>query len=137
MNDPNLKNSNLNLVKMSKSVKCITAKQDLVNDIIIVMRNMSSLNELKESNLFELVKSVCVLIENGDYKTKNPSLKLNKKDIAIQALVTLFPDLNNDKEKKYLSQSIDIFCESKIIKKITTSRYLKKVVVPFFKKKFL
>jgi hypothetical protein len=138
MNDsPSLKNSSLTLVKMSKSVKHITARTDLINDIVILMKSLSSLHELKETNLFEVIKRVCELIENGDYNSQDPNLKLNKKDIAIDSLLALFPDLNNDKDKKYISQSIDTFCNSKMVKKLSTSRFIKKTVWPFLKRKFL
>jgi basic membrane lipoprotein Med (substrate-binding protein (PBP1-ABC) superfamily) len=138
MNDPSkLKNSGLSAVKLSKSAKKITAHSDLLEDIVVVMKDMSSLKELKETQLFEVVKRVCELIENADYQTSKDELKLDKKAIAINAIVMLFPDLNNEKDKNYISQAIDTLCQSKIIKKNSVFRKVVKFVVPWLKKKLL
>ena len=137
MRAPELKNKNLNLVKLANSANKIVSHGDLKQDIITLCSSVSNLQELKETKLSTIVKYVCELIENGKYKAKDDKLKLDKKQIAIDALTTLFPDLNNDLDKKRLSDLIDFVCESDLVKKLPTSRILSKSIASFIKKKIL
>jgi hypothetical protein len=137
MSAPELKNKNLHLVKLANSANKIVSHGDLKQDIITLCQSISNLQELKETKLSTIVKYVCELIENGKYKPKDEKLKLNKRDLAIDALTCLFPDLNNDLDKKRLSDLIDFVCESNLVKKVGSSQIIKKGVVNFIKKKLL
>lgn len=139
MSAPELKNKNLNLVKLANSANKIVSHGDLKQDIITLLGSVSNLQELKETKLSTLVKYVCELIENGKYKAKDEKLKLDKKQIAIDVLTSpsLFPDLNNDLDKRRLSDLIDFVCESDLVKKLPTSRILSKSIGSFIKKKVL
>lgn len=132
-----LKNSKLNLVKLPKSARKFVSEGDLKNDCVMLLRALSNLQELKDKKISRLIIYVCSLIENAKYETKDERLKLNKKQVAIDTLTSVFPDLNNDVDIKRLSELIDTICESKVIKKVATSKVISKGVVNFIKKKLL
>jgi hypothetical protein len=130
-----LKNKKLNLVKLADSASKIVSNGDLKADIILLLNGLSNLQQLKSDKLSTIVKYVCELIENSDYKTKNDSLKLDKKQIAIDTLTSVFADLNNDSDKKRLSDLVDFVCESGLINKIPTSTICAKKTISWILKK--
>lgn len=132
-----LKNPKLKLVKLPKSARKIVSEGDLKSDCVMLLREMSNLQELKNKKISKILIYLCDLIENAKYETKDERLKLDKKQVAIDSLICVFPDLNNDVDIKRVSEIIDTICEEKVVKKVATSKVISKGVVNFIKKKLL
>lgn len=131
-----LKNKKLGLVKLGENALKIASHCDLTNDIITVLNAMNGLNQLKNSNVPELVKRACELAENADYSTTNEKLKLDKKQIVFDALFDIFPELNNDKDKTNIGQIIDFCCTHGLIKKIAQTTIVAKKVSKIVARRF-
>ncbi len=131
-----LKNKNLSLVKLGKSALKTVSHCSLQKDIITVLNETDGLDILKENHFFVLLKSVCELAENSDYKTSKDKLKLDKKQIVLDALLLVFPELNNDLHRKIISQFIDFVCSEKLIKKIPQTTIITNNVVDVVSRRF-
>ena len=137
MSAPELKNKKLSLIKLSSSAGKIVSNGDLKNDIVTLLSGLSNLQELKNSKLSTVVKYVCELIENSSYKAKTDALKLDKKQLALDAIIQTFPDLNNEADIKRLSDLIDFCVESGLVKAIPQSTIIAKSGLSWLKKKVL
>ena len=124
-----LKNPSLVLIPLKGVMAVKTNQSNLVQDIITILKEIPNLNELKGS--ITLLDNICLLIENHDQKTK-----VDKKQTAINIMIQLFPELNNDKDMKKLSQDIDeIISISKYVKKIPMFSKLSKQISAYVQKK--
>ena len=132
-----LKNKKLSLVKLSDSALKVSSQVDLKQDIVYILNSISGLNELKSTKYSRLIKIVCELIENADYKPSSDNLKLNKKQIALESLFSIFPEMNNDRDKADISERIDFICEESLIKQIPKSTVIVNSVGKWALKKFL
>ena len=117
MNNSNLSNQNLNLIKLSKSMRHHKASCELVKDLISMISSMPDYHILKNERFNDLVCYLCNLIENGDYKASK-GFKLNKKDVAVSVVVQLFPELDSEEGKKRISSAIEFCIDQKLVKKI-------------------
>jgi len=126
-----LKNQSLNLVKLKGSVLTTSNVQNLVNDIISIIKDkIPNYSELKTS--ISLLENICILIENHSIK----ETKINKKDICIKIFITLFPEMNNELSISNLSKSIDEIVEiSNSIVKIPLVKKISKSFSNYVKSK--
>ena len=125
-----VKNSSLSHVKLKGSTLKSSESQNLVNDVITILNNeIPDLNNLK--NDISLIDNICNLIENHDCKTE-----IDKKQVATQILIKLFPELNNEKDLGNISKNIDSVIDlSKNINKIgKTSKFFLNTKKWFVKK---
>ena len=132
-----LKNKKLSLVKLGESSLKTVSHFDLKSDILTILNSTNGLNQLKTNHFYELIDNVCELAENSDYKATSDNLKLDKKSIVIDALFTVFPELNNDMHKNLIDQYIDHAVSKGLIKKIPSSTIISNSVSNFVVKKFL
>ena len=113
----NLSNQNLNLIKLSKSMRHHKASCDLVKDLINVIQAIPEYHIIKNEKFNDLVCYLCNLIENGNYKSTK-GFKINKKDVAISVIVQLFPELDNEEGKNRIGSAIEFCIDQKLVKKI-------------------
>ena len=129
-----IKNKKLNLVKLSVSALKIVSQSDIKNDIITILKVISNLPELKKSKFSTIVKYVCELVENTDYKASDPTLKIDKKQLAISIMVTVFAELNNENDINRLGELIDFICDHGLIKAVAQSTVVANTASSWIKK---
>ena len=132
-----LKNKKLSLVKLGESSLKTMSHVDLKSDILTILNSTNGLIQIKTNHFYELLDNICELAENSDYKATSDNLKLDKKSIVLDALFTVFPELNNDLHKNLINQYIDHIISKGLIKKIPTSSIVSNSVSKFVVKKFL
>ena len=129
-----LTNQNINLLKLSKSVRRHQASELLVKDIIAVFSKIPCLQKLKNNNFQALVCDACNMIENANFKTSKDNHKIDKLQIAISAFQQLFPDLNSDAGSKIISDAVDFCLEKDLVKRLPKSKVVAGKASNFFLK---
>ena len=126
-------NTNIELVKMKNSAKRHQSKQGLKDFLVKSIMAMGSGNELSRDT--SLLKWVCNSIEAG-YDYKNNKEKINKKELAIEVLTSVFPELNNDVDKQRISELINFLHDNgdihKLSSKATIHKYVSRIGSFFF-----
>ena len=125
-----IKNSSLTLVKLKGTTKKISEHQTLCDDIIKILRTkIPDLNSLKRD--ISLIDNICLLIENYDGKTE-----IDKKQIATNVLISLFPELNNETDLDLISKNIDsvVDLSKNVVKMGNTSKFFLNAKKWFIKK---
>ena len=127
-----LKNSSLNLISLKGNALKTSEIQNLVNDIIVIINSkIPNVNSLKRD--ISLVDNVVQLASNHDSKSD-----IDVADVALLAMTTIFPELNNLADIEILKAQINFVIESsKTVSKLSTSKKLFKNSVNWLKKKVL
>lgn len=127
-NPMKLKNKNLNFIVPKGNASKSSEIQTLSKEIIEVINSKyTNLDDVK--NMFSFLIFLCNCIENNSCKKK-----FDKKKLAIELVIKLFPSLNNETDLNKISNDIEDICENKLIKKITQTTKIYRQVKNFFLK---
>ena len=123
---------NLDFVQVKNKLKVHQYNSELFNIIVAKIKEIEGYEKLRFDN--ELIKFICVCIENGiNEKYENKKQKTNKKQLAMDIMGTVFT--LNESEKLIISNSIDFLCSNKMIKKYNGLRKYGSIVGSYFKSK--
>ena len=92
----------LKLVPLKRSLLGFHSHAQIVENIVNHIQSLGNLDEIKKDP--EYVLYVCRLVESCDFKGKK---KPDKKQIVLDVLCRLYPEMNNQSELK----SLDILIE--------------------------
>lgn len=129
-NPMKLKNKGLKRAKLVGSLKKNGEKNTLVDEIVYQLMPSIKHDIEGSKNALSFIENVCILVENHNCKTK-----IDKKDVAIKVITSIYPELNNERDLKKISNDIDDICESsKNIVRSTLARHAFNSVKNFFLK---
>ena len=99
----------LKLVKLGKSLVNFVGKNKIVQKIINeIKEEYPDLSAMKRHPQF--IELVCTMVEtkSKNYKGKD---KLDKKQLVISIITTMFPELNNNQDIEFINTTKKIRCE--------------------------
>ena len=103
-----------NPIEFKHSLKTHIYSENVLSTILQMVVNIPSLKSLKLD--IELTLHICKLIES---LMQNIKEKIDKKQLCIEILITLFPELSDD-EKKLLGNQVQFLFNNKKIKIVKT-----------------
>jgi hypothetical protein len=106
----------LKLVQLKRSLLGYYSHAQIVQNILDHISSLGNLNEIKKDP--EYVLYVCRLVESCDFKGKK---KPNKKQIVLDVICRLYPEMNNETDLKSLDTLIEFLHANKRI--IGVSRF--------------
>jgi hypothetical protein len=125
-----MSHTNLELVKLKRSVEKIKSESDLIVEIISLLNQIPNVSQLLKDP--ELILYICNLIENNSYCGNK---KLDKKDIAVKIVIQLNPTMNNDSDVSLIKNMIDFLHSNRKIKKLSEVKKYGGLILNWLKKK--
>jgi hypothetical protein len=116
---------NLTFVKPKNKLKHKAFKSELMIEIIKKISEFE--NHCTLRNDPELLKFVCVMVENGVKKD------IDKKELVLEIYQKVFSI--NDTEKKNISEQIDFLCDNNLISKVHSVKKNSKIFINYIKSK--
>lgn len=99
---------------------------DLLSKIALEIQKIPNIEKYKLSR--RITKVVCNILENAI--SSNANLKINKKQLCIDILDSIFK--LSDQEKQIIDDDVEFLFENKMIKKLSNWKKLKNKIKPFF-----
>jgi hypothetical protein len=125
----------LKLVKLGKSLVNFVGKNKIVQKIINeIKEEYPDLSAMKRHPQF--IELVCTMVEtkSKNYKGKD---KLDKKQLVISIITTMFPELNNNQDIEFINTIIDYACDSKNVESVSKLKQYTSSAGSWLKKKVL
>lgn len=121
----------MDIIKFKNKLKKVAQIGEITTSIIQKVQTINNFSELK--NDLELLLYICTIIENEIKQNKTKSI--NKKEIVIDILNTLF-NISDD-EKELFGKNIEFLHSNNLIKKISDCEKLGHSVLNWINKKLL
>ena len=109
-----LKLNNLPQLKLSHTIKTSILSVQIVEYIVNEIKLIPSYETL--SNDLHLLAHICNMIENLQRSDLSP--KLNKKDIFLEIVKQLFPNLSTD-NLMFLDTFVDFICSNGLVNRVS------------------
>ena len=118
-----LKLSNLPQLKLSSTVKTTILTNQIIEFIVNEIKLIPSYETMATD--LHLAHHICTMIENLERTDLSP--KLDKKQLFLDIIKNLFPDLNTH-ELIFLSNFADFICAQSLVNKVSTFSKMVSVV---------
>lgn len=122
----------LKLVKLKRNLLGFHSHAQIVESIVNHITALGELSEVKKDP--EYILFVCRLVETCEFKG---SKKPDKKQIVLDIVTRLYPELRNDQDLKSMSTMIDFLHANHRIKGVSKLVKVTSCVADFFVRKFL
>ena len=124
-----MENPPLPNVQLKNSALSFVLENTLLKSIVDKIKLIPQFDQLK--NDIEITEHVCNLVENAITNNSKSSNPIDKKQLVIKIMTSLF-NLNTEAEKKIVNQQIDYLINNKMIQKIPVLTKVLKYVKNYF-----